>query len=203
MSEGAIALDGARLHVVQDEERDTITWKAIWICEKWSEDACDFVRAKLGLDKMGVTSEQLRTLVGEAEETEERPGNLLLQEGINEIWNLCTGVAAGSTYSNANARIGVGDSSTAEAANQTGLQASTNKLFKAMNATYPNLSGTGNVTCNWQSDFLTAEANYAWNEWSIDNGSTRDKNLNRKVPAGGLGTKSSGTWTLTASVTLS
>jgi len=202
MNEGALALDGATVSVRHDDhEGDVLHWKALWVCEKWSEEACDFVRAKLGLDQMGVSSEQLRALVGEAEEIEERPGNLLLQEGINEIWNLCTGVAAGSAYSNANARIGVGDSTTAEAANQTGLVAATNKLFKAMNASYPQLSGTGNVTCSWQSDFLTAEANYAWQEWSIDNGTTRDKNLNRKVAS--LGTKASGTWTLTAQITLS
>jgi hypothetical protein len=66
-----------------------------------------------------------------------------------------------------------------------------------MNATYPSLAAQ---TESFQSDFLTAEANYAWNEWSIRNGATGDKNLNRKVAS--LGTKATGTWTLTAQVTL-
>ena len=56
-------------------------------------------------------------------------------------------------------------------------------------------------TTSWQSDFLTAEANWAWNEWSIRNQAAADKNINRKVQS--LGTKASGTWTLTGQVTLS
>ncbi|MEN8197867.1 MAG: hypothetical protein ABFS30_15355, partial [Pseudomonadota bacterium] len=40
-------------------------------------------------------------------------------------------------FNNANAHIGVGDSSTAFAKAQTDLQAATNKLRKAMNATFP------------------------------------------------------------------
>lgn len=202
MSDVVTALDGASVAVRHDEEDvwETIRYKTIWVCEKWSEEACEFVRTKLGLDKMGISSEQLRGFI-EPEETQLVHGNLLLQEGINEIWNLVTGVAAGSAYSNANARIGVGDSSTAEAATQTDLQAGANKTYKGMNASYPQLSGTGNVTCSWQSDFLTGEANYAWNEWTVDNGSVRLKNMNRKVAS--LGTKASGTWTLTAQITLS
>jgi hypothetical protein len=76
--------------------------------------------------------------------------------------------------------------------------AATNKLFKAMNATYPIRTSQ---TMAWQSDFLTGEANYAWNEWSVRNSSGADKNINRKVQS--LGTKASGTWTLTGQVTLS
>ena len=44
------------------------------------------------------------------------------------------------------------------------------------------------------------EANYAWNEWVVKQ-STSAKCLNRKVES--LGTKSSGTWTLEVSITLS
>jgi hypothetical protein len=40
-------------------------------------------------------------------------------------------------FTNTNARLGVGDSSTAFAAGQTDLQAASNKLRKAMEATYP------------------------------------------------------------------
>jgi hypothetical protein len=40
-------------------------------------------------------------------------------------------------YTNANARLGVGDSSAVFAATQTDLQAVTNKLRKAMDASYP------------------------------------------------------------------
>lgn len=42
-----------------------------------------------------------------------------------------------TAFNNANAYLGVGDSSTAFSAAQTDLQASTNKLRKAMDSTYP------------------------------------------------------------------
>ncbi len=103
-------------------------------------------------------------------------------------------------YSNANAYIGVGDSNTAENATQTGLQAATNKLWKAMEATYPT-NASQKVT--FRSVFGSAEANYAWNEFTVTNASddTGD-NLNRKVSA--QGTKTAGqTWTVDLEITFS
>jgi hypothetical protein len=146
----------------------------------------------------GVTSDWLRLLVGEAEEVQEVYGNLLLNEGIQEIWDLTIAFAGTTAYNNANADIGTGDSATAAVATQTDLQAATNKLFKGMVATYPIRT---NQTVDFRSDFTTAEGNYAWEEWSVRNGVTRNKNMNRKVQS--LGTKTTGTWTLTASLTLS
>jgi hypothetical protein len=76
-----------------------------------------------------------------------------------------------------------------------------------MNSTVPSRASQ-TVSC--ASDFITSEANYVWAEWSIAAGATTVSgggftsgtvNLNRKVAA--LGTKASGTWTLTAQVTLS
>ncbi len=179
---------------------DVIRVSTLWVCEKWSEDACRYVR------KMGalapwfpVSSAALRRLVGDAEESREIAGNLLLNEGIQEMWDL-TIAAAGSpvAYNNANAEIGVGDSNTSAVATQTDLQAASNKLFKAMVASYPQRT---NQTVDFRSDFTSGEANFAWQEWGIRNGNTRNKNLNRKVES--LGTKATGTWTLTASLTLS
>jgi hypothetical protein len=172
-------------------------WDFLWICEKWSEEAVTFARKKLGISRhKEISSAQLRQLLIPAEIEEEIPGNMLLNEGIQLILDLLIG-AGGTVASNANAQIGVGDSSSAEAATQTDLQAGANKLFKAMNATYPIRT---NQTMAWQSDFTSGEANFAWNEWSVRNSSGADKNINRKVQS--LGTKASGTWTLTGQVTL-
>lgn len=125
-------------------------------------------------------------------------GNLMLNEGIGALLSLLTG-AAETAYNNANARIGVGDSSAAEAASQTDLQAATNKLFKAMSATYPTIA---DQTVTFRAAFTGTEANYAWNEFSVDNGATPLKNLNRKVSA--QGTKTSGqTWTVDVAITFS
>jgi hypothetical protein len=126
-------------------------------------------------------------------------GNLLLNEGIAEFLQLLIGGTA-TVFSNANAYLGVGDSSTAAAATQTALQASTNKLYKAMSATYPQIV---DQTITFRAQFTSDEANFSWNEFTAANGnSDTAKNLNRKVSA--QGTKASGqTWTLDLSITFS
>lgn len=127
-------------------------------------------------------------------------GNLLLNEGITEFLSLLTGGAA-TAFSNANARLGVGDSTTAAAASQTALQAPANKLYKAMEAGYP---AVNNQSVNFRSVFGSSEANFAWEEFSVMNGAdeTTAKNLNRKVSS--QGTKASGqTWQLDLTITFS
>lgn len=157
----------------------------------------------------GITSAELRRLVGDAEEYEEIASNLLLNEGIQRLEDLLI-AAGGTAYNNANSYIGVGDTNTAEAATQTELQATqnaANRFYKGMNATFPSRSSQ---TVSWQSDFTTSEANFAWAEWTIAAGATTASgsgflvgttNLNRKVAS--LGTKTTGTWTLTGTVTIS
>lgn len=100
-------------------------------------------------------------------------------------------------FTNANARIGVGDSPTAFAASQTDLQATTNKLRAAMETSFP--TRTDNVL-TFKSSFGASEANFAWNEWGIFNDASAGTMLNRKVEA--LGTKSGGTWILTVELTV-
>lgn len=131
---------------------------------------------------------------------EEWDGNLGLNEGLNLAANLICG-AGGTAFNNANSYIGVGDSSTAAAASQTGLQAATNKLYKAMESSFPT-SGTSQQIV-FKSSFGSAEANFAWNEYSVSNSnSDSGTNLLRGVSA--KGTKQSGeTWTLTITLTLS
>ncbi len=123
-------------------------------------------------------------------------GNILVNAGIQLMEDLLIG-AAGTTFANANARIGVGDSTTAAAVGQTDLQAATNKLRKVMDATFPSRAGQ---TVTWKSSFTSGEANFAWNEWSVFNAATAGTMLNRKVES--LGSKTSGTWTLQCDVSI-
>jgi hypothetical protein len=126
-------------------------------------------------------------------------GNLLLNEGIAELLDLLCGLGSPTAYSNANAQIGVGDSSAAEGATQTDLQAASNKTWKAMESGYPSRASQ---TVTFRSVFGSSDANYAWAEFSVRNGGTADKNLNRKVSS--QGTKASGqTWTVDVAVTIS
>lgn len=127
-------------------------------------------------------------------------GNLLMTNGAFDLWTALTGGSiSGGYFSNANAYIGVGDSSTAAAAGQTDLQASSNKLRKAMDATYPIVATN---TCKFQSTFGTSDANFAWAEWAVFNASSSGRMLNRAVAS--LGTKASGaTWTFLVTLSLS
>jgi hypothetical protein len=143
----------------------------------------------------------------------EGTGNLLMNGGTSCLWQTLIGngtatAAQNLTYfSNAQAALGVGDSTTTAAATQTDLQASTNKLRKAMNATYPQHTDgvvTGAQTITFQSTFATTDANFSWQEWGIFNSSTAatGRMLNRKVES--LGTKTSAaSWVLTVTVTIS
>lgn len=158
---------------------DVLRYQTIWTIRKYAND--DAFKA------------------GEAFEVVSIPGNLLLNEGITALLNLLIG-AAETAFSNANSYLGVGDSSTAESAAHTGLQASTNKLYKAVEAAYPSIASQ---TVTWRAIFGSADANFDWNEFTVASGnSDAADNLNRKVSS--QGTKASGqTWTLDLSITFS
>lgn len=125
-------------------------------------------------------------------------GNVLLNEGIAELLLLLTGGTA-TAYSNANAYLGVGESTTAAAASQTGLSGSS-KTYKGMETSYPSISSQ---TVTFRSIFGSADANNAWQEFTVVNASSdTGDNLNRKVDD--QGTKASGqTWTLDLAITFS
>lgn len=141
-------------------------------------------------------------------ETVERESNLLMYGGASNLWQCLIGNGGASNlvyFNTSNSYIGVGDSSTAAAATQTDLVAATNKLRKAMTSgTYPTHTDavtSGAASIVFQSTFGTSDANYAWQEWGIFNGSSGVRMLNRKVES--LGTKASGsTWVLTITLTL-
>jgi len=125
-------------------------------------------------------------------------GNMMLNEGIQAFEDLICDLATITKWDNTNARLGVGDSAADESEAQTGLLGS-NQTFKAMiSGSYPSRSAQ---TLTWRSEFTDAEGNFAWNEFTVDNGAAAQQNLNRKVQASG--TKSGGTWTLTLNITFS
>jgi hypothetical protein len=97
--------------------------------------------------------------------------------------------AGGTTYASANAYLGVGTSNTAFAASQTALQAG--EVREAVDS-----GGTrATDTITWVASFETGEANQAWAEQGVFNAAAAGTMLCRVVTA--LGTKASGTWTLT------
>lgn len=120
------------------------------------------------------------------DEVKEAQDNIALTEGVDEMWKLVCGGTA-TAYSNANARCGVGDGDAAASADQTGLQGS-NTEFKGMLDGYPTYGSEAKA--EFKSEFLSAEGNFHWREYTVDNGSVAGKNLNRRVVDHGV--KSSG-----------
>jgi len=225
--DGFRATEGSGGVGVALEEFDVLRYKTIWTCEKYEQDKVDHVIAELKRRDFrevphhvggktiwrpfedGIPSDLLQQFEITPDDIMIVPGNLLLNEGIGLVLDLAIG-AGGTAFNNTNAYTGVGDTATAEAATQTELQATqaaANRFYKAQNAGKPTRASQ---TVTWASDFISTEANFAWNEWTIASGATTASsggflvgttNLNRKVSS--LGTKTTGTWTLTAQITFS
>ena len=180
-----------------EKTNDKISWNAKWRIDKF-QDPTGEIASEL---QAGLLTKAAQNLFGSAFLcSEEINANLALNEGIGELIDLICWLGTPTKWDNANARLGVGDSSTAADAAQTGLQAETNKTFKAMDATWPQRT---NQTVEWRATFGSAEANYSWQEYTVVNASSdAGKNLNRKVAD--KGTKVSGeTWTLSLQITFS
>jgi hypothetical protein len=164
---------------VTEAIKERANWRPVWTIRKYSDDRAFAADQPFEVNRI--------------------EGNLLLNEGIAALLNLLTG-AAETAFSNANSYLAVGDSSTAAAAAQTGLQAATNKLYKAVESGYPSIASQ---TVTWRAIFGSSDANFDWNEFSVASGnSDAADNLNRLVSA--QGTKASGqTWTLDLEITFS
>lgn len=126
--------------------------------------------------------------------------NQLVNVGMVAIWDLVTNQASATAFSNANAYLGVGDSTTAVNVAQTDLQAATNKLRVSMDATFP-LAPSNGIE-QWQSTFTSGQANYSWQEFAVFNASSSGVMMNRSLS--NQGTKTAGqTWQLLYQITLS
>lgn len=191
-----------------------LPWHAHRRVEKWDLPVHDLAPADLKLLHRLEGQEQVRIMraLGLTPKVEEAEGNLLMFGGASLLIEFSLGngtTTAGQTLTylnNAQAALGVGDSTTAAAATQTDLQAATNKLRKAMDATFPShTDGTASGNASWslRSTFATTDANFAWQEWVVANSATAGTGriLNRKVES--LGTKtSSAAWVFTVTLSL-
>ncbi len=169
-------------------------WRCKTTVRKFEGDVSEYV-ARFGEE------EGLRRFYAEHAPTEEimREGNILTQTGIEAIWKLVSGGSA-TAYSNANARLGVGNDNTAAQATDTDLIGAST-AWKGMEVGYPVVSALADRKITFRSIFGSSEGNFAWLEWGVDNGAAAHKLLNRKVE--NLGTKSSGSWQLTIEISLS
>jgi hypothetical protein len=172
--EHAVVSEAISLQVAPPTVVEKLGYYPKWIIEKF--------------DEHGVLMERI-----------EEDGNLLLTAGVTCIWKRFAGQTA--TAFDGTAKIGVGDSSTAESAAQTDLQAATNKLFNTVTGA-PVVSGN---KITYIASFTSGQAEWNWKELALKN-NTDGVVFNRKVNAAGWGDKSltpGSTWTVTLELTLS
>lgn len=176
------------------DKEDQIKWICNWKLEKFHEDINDRREA----DLMGY--QPYEVIEGE--------GNLAMYGGVSNIWQTLIGNGTGTAaqtltyFNNANAHLGVGISNTAAVATQTDLQGAS-KFRMPMDSTYPahtDATTSGAATITFQGTASSGQANFAWEEWGLFNGSSGGRMLNRRVVS--LGTKATGSWTLQVTLTL-
>ncbi|GAA5500453.1 hypothetical protein Dxin01_00174 [Deinococcus xinjiangensis] len=118
--------------------------------------------------------------------------NMMLNQGRDLLNNMLMGSGSPTPLSAANALVHVGNSSLAEAKTQTELQAAgvyndtsgtPMKWKKGMESGFPQVV---NGAIRYKARFLSAEANFAWNEFGVSNGTLL---FNRKVASPSIGTK--------------
>lgn len=188
-------------------DREQMSWQARWHLECWDPEQTEWAKRQSGL--VAPSGAEMRRLLLPEREVE-GVGNILVNAGIQRLEDLLIG-AGGQAYTATFARIGTGNGSTAAAASNTDLAAaagSANRWFQAMDATFPSRSSQ---TISFKSTFGTADGNYVWAEWGVDQGGAGTSTssavvgaplLNRKVEA--LGTKAAGaTWAFTVTITIS
>lgn len=176
-----------------------------WQVRRWDEDQTRWVQNRAGLlapqaadfDRLGVAPYRTTELVG----------NLITNAGWTRLMNLLTNQGATQALDATHARIGVGNSNTAEAYTDTDLGAaagSANRWFQLVSG-----AGTlGTRTLAFTASFASADGNLAWNEFGIDFGTASGNTVTAPLfnhKAGiAQGTKASGqTWSATATLTFS
>lgn len=204
----AIGRDTATVGAVM-EATDSVRWSPVVTVEKYDDDMTAWVMDRLAEERLNATPQgvDFNRFNVRPYDVVEAAGNLLTTAGLGRLTSLLI-AGGGQGATNTATRLGVGNSATAAAVGQTDLQASagsSNRQFQVMDATYPQQSA-GVVT--FKSTFATGEANFVWNEWGIDIGTPTVAAgttvaallLNRAVQS--LGTKVSGSWVLTATITI-
>jgi hypothetical protein len=184
-------------------------WYARAHVDKYSQDQTEWVRRNHpihGLPLQGRHFEQFKLVPEDGTADSEK--NLLTTNGINRMLNL-TIAAGGQGLTNTATRLGTGNGSGTAAAGDTDLSAaagSANRWFQVMDATFPSVA-TNVLTA--KATWATGDGNYAWNEWGLDVGTPTVTSsntvaallFNHKTSAA-LGTKTTGSWVLTVTVTI-
>lgn len=184
---------------------DGIRWHAHATVRKFDDDQVGWVRSRTGV--LAPSGDLLAAHV--TPEIAESDGNLLTTAGLTRLTALMT-AAGGQGLTATAARLGVGDGVAAAAIGDTDLGAAagaTHRYFQVMDVTFPT-TAAGVITAKATYDASTA--NFVWNEWGLDigtptvtAGTTVGACLVNHKTSAALGTKTTGVWGLTVTVTIS
>ena len=176
-----------------------------WMVERWDAEQAGWVSRRSGLaTPQGADFHALGVAPYEASEV---VGNLITNAGWTRLMNLLTNQGSTQALDATHARIGVGNSNTAEAYTDTDLGAaagSANRWFQLVSG-----AGTlGTRTLAFAATFASGDGNLAWNEFGLDFGTASGNTVTAPLfnhKAGiAQGTKASGqVWTATATITFS
>lgn len=197
--------DSVRVGAVVSLE-DVCRASTVWSIKRYTKEQTDSVKLMTGTPHN--VSDEMFSLYGAMPfKTSVVHGNLITNAGWTRLMNLLTNQGATQALDATHARIGVGNSNTAEAYADTDLGASAgsaNRWFQLVTG-----AGTlGTRTLAFSASFGTADGNFAWNEFGIDFGTASGNTvtaplLNHKAGIA-QGTKASGqTWTVTATISFS
>jgi len=174
-----------------------------WQVQRWDAEQTGWVKRRSGL--MAPAGDEFLRLRVAPYSVTETTGNLITNAGYSRIGNLFTAQGATQAFDAAHCRIGAGNGSTAVAYADTDLSAaagSANRWFQLVSAVF-----TIGATRTWTvaATFGTADGNFAWNEFGIDQGTASGNTVTAILLNHALssqGTKASGqTWTATATIT--
>jgi len=184
---------------------------------RWDNEQTDWASRRLGGEGTGrrgfippndVMFHQLKVSPYSVTTSDPRDHNLITLAGWQRILSLVVG-GGGQVFDATHTRIGVGTATNAATTGQTDLSAITGSTARWFNmCTGVGVTAAGTATCrlSFTSTFATADANFAWQEWAIDQGTVGSGTgaatatlLNRAVSA--QSTKNQGmTWTATANL---
>lgn len=190
-----------------------------WNVYRWDDDATSWVSRQLGGEpagRRGFVQPSARDFAEYGVAPYEQSvvyGNLITNAGWRRIVDLAI-AAGGQAWDSTHTRIGAGNGTGTAAGNSTDLTAASgtaNRFFQPVSnagtaTSGTGTSGTGSSTLAFASTFGTADGNFAWNEFGIDQGTATGSTvtatlLNLKTSIS-QGTKASGqTWTATCTFT--
>ena len=173
--------------------------------QKWDTDQMGWTSRKLDLNpRIEPSRRHFEAVKVKPFEVYDKPDcNKVTDGGWNLLMKNVAG-SAGTLFSGSVGRIGSGDSSTAVAYTDTALNAATNKVYNPLSGA-PTVGSTHSAGLIFAATFAVGDANWSWQEFGVDQGTSQSTTVAAVFFSHGLatpGTKtSSQTWNVTVTIT--